>query len=99
VYVWAVDNAGNAGLSANDSIIVDSVAPYISDVENRQVNHTSSGDMGVNATISDYTSGFNMIPVIEYRYGRGYIIWYQELFPRLDVYGDGDDIWKYHCLQ
>ncbi|MBU0535815.1 MAG: hypothetical protein KKE20_02535 [Nanoarchaeota archaeon] len=71
VFVWAVDNAGNIGLSVDDSITVDSESPSIGNVVSNTVNQTSTLNITVNATINDSVTGINRTPTVEYRYGNG----------------------------
>jgi hypothetical protein len=68
VYVWGRDAVGNIGCSANDSIIVDTIAPAFSNYDNDDVNEDYVGNLHLNVSINDATTNVTMYPQIRYRY-------------------------------
>jgi len=69
VYVWAEDYAGNIGLAANDSIIVDSIAPVYSEFNNNNITEDSGNEnLTVYVNITETNTGLAFTPLIRYRY-------------------------------
>ncbi|USN45691.1 MAG: hypothetical protein H6502_01000 [Candidatus Woesearchaeota archaeon] len=70
VYVWARDAAGNIGLAATDSIIVDTTPPSMGSWSTSPADLTkySTGSFTVTVTITDSTP-LNGLPQFRYRVG------------------------------
>ncbi len=69
-FVWAIDQAGNIGLAASDSITVDTTAPTYGSWSTSpiNVNKFTTSDLIVYVTVSDVSS-LNTLPQLRYAIG------------------------------
>jgi hypothetical protein len=70
VYVWAIDKAGNIGISATDTIVVDTTEIYFENPSPSPNDWVNESLVTCGIDIRDNTSGVRL-NTIEYRYFNG----------------------------